>query len=464
MSFLEDHNAGLSSRKTLYLGIALSLLTVFVYQGYGLAWSLVILSLPFGLVLSLRFSVYFALLFMLFSYFRIHELFPVLIPLKLPKLFAIAALFSLVWHLLISKKLKPFWHTSHTFLTVFFVWSMVCVVFASNRVMAFDYWLSVLPKAFLMVFAICWWLNSKKIFGVARVGIIVCGIAVSVVAIYNKIHGIGLVEGTRVTISRHLQSQLGDPNDLCLVLLFPVSFLCAELLSGKHTSLMRLLIVIALGMIIYGIIITQSRGGLLGLLAVFGYFTFRKIKNPLVVLAILIIASLLLLAAAGITERTSGGANEIGLGESAMGRLHAWQAAFGMAFSNPLTGVGLNNFYPNYFFFSPAWDGKNHAVHSSWFQVMAEMGVVGLFIYILLVASLFKTLRRCESLISLHSGSEFSVNVYALKGGFIGFIVSGTFLTQAFTWPFYIILAMSVALEQFLLRRYRGRVNNESRY
>ncbi|MGB0360640.1 MAG: hypothetical protein ACPGEF_04425, partial [Endozoicomonas sp.] len=53
------------------------------------------------------------------------------------------------------------------------------------------------------------------------------------VAVSNKLNGIGLVEGSRVTISRHLQSQIGDPNDLSLVLLFPVSFLCAELFNKE---------------------------------------------------------------------------------------------------------------------------------------------------------------------------------------------------------------------------------------
>ncbi|MEI8597436.1 hypothetical protein P4S64_06830 [Vibrio sp. M60_M31a] len=50
--------------------------------------------------------------------------------------------------------------------------------------------------------------------------IILAGGLIAVVALYNSASGIGLVEGTRVTIGRQLGSVLGDPNDLSLVLMF----------------------------------------------------------------------------------------------------------------------------------------------------------------------------------------------------------------------------------------------------
>ncbi|OYW60074.1 MAG: hypothetical protein B7Y84_07350 [Azorhizobium sp. 32-67-21] len=39
---------------------------------------------------------------------------------------------------------------------------------------------------------------------------------------------------------------------------------------------------------------------------------------------------------------------------------------------------------------------------------------------------------------------------YALAAGLAGFCVSGTFLTQGFTWPFYIIFALTIALSRTL--------------
>ncbi len=200
----------------------------------------------------------------------------------------------------------------------------------------------------------------------------------------------------------------------------------------------------------YGIIATQSRGGLLGVMAIVAYFLARTIKNPVVLVSILGFGLAVLLVAAGISDRQSGGAAESGIDESAMGRIYAWQAAINMALSNPFTGVGVNNFYVNYFFYSPHWDGKNHAVHSTWFQVLGETGFVGISLFATLIATIYRTLKRSGSKVKFCHQANLLVNVQALKAGLIGFVVSGTFLTQAFTWPIYIILSLSIALEQML--------------
>jgi O-antigen ligase len=156
---------------------------------------------------------------------------------------------------------------------------------------------------------------------------------------------------------------------------------------------------------------------------------------------------------AGISSRKSGGAAEAGLDESAMGRLHAWEAAFGMAVDNPLSGVGMNNFYSNYFFYSEYWDGLNHAVHSTWFGVLGETGFLGLFVFLGMVYSLL----RCSyaSMKSILGAPEKFPPVMASiaegnLSGLVGFCVSGTFLTQSFTWPLYILLAFTVAIANFV--------------
>jgi hypothetical protein len=68
----------------------------------------------------------------------------------------------------------------------------------------------------------------------------------------------------------------------------------------------------------------------------------------------------------------------------------------------------------------------------------------------MLIALIYKSLNNSCRLINRLDETILSVNVQALKAGLFGFIISGTFLTQAFTWPLYIILALSIALEQML--------------
>jgi O-antigen ligase len=226
---------------------------------------------------------------------------------------------------------------------------------------------------------------------------------------------------------------------------------------------MKLLGLIAVPVLFFAIMATQSRGGLLGMLAVFGVFAYRRIKSRALFAMIALVAATVLFTMAGISDRASGGAAEEGIDESAMGRLYAWEAAFYMALHNPVTGVGLNNFYANYFFFSQHWDGKNHAVHSTWFGVLAETGFAGLFIFIAMITMLIKSARR--SLEKIESSMDIPVAVHAASqavlAGMIGVVISGSFLTQGFTWPLYILMALIVALS-YWVRAHTEKTNTSS--
>ena len=429
-------------------GLFVMTLTLMLYMRFGPIAAFALLLLPFAGFLAVKISTVFIILFILFSYFRLHEVFVVLMPLKIPKMLALASLLAIAWHLFISKSLIPHWSSAHLVFVIWFVWLTVCVFSASNKGMAIEYWTGVLVKVFIMVFAISWWLTRFSHFSLVRMGIMISGISVALVALSNKMNGIGLVEGTRVTISREYRSQLGDPNDLSLVLMFPVSFLAAELFDKGANKYRRLFAAVGLLLAISGVIATQSRGGLLGIAAILSFFLYQKVKNPIVVGMCAAVAMLAMMVFAGIGDRQSGGAAEDGVDASAMGRIYAWQAAINMALSNPLTGVGVDNFYVNYYFYSPHWDGKNHAVHSTWFQVLGETGFVGIGIFVLLIASIYRSLSRVYCINALNPNDQVAVNANALKAGLIGFMVAGTFLTQAFTWPLYIILALTIALEK----------------
>ncbi|MFB2849561.1 O-antigen ligase family protein, partial [Aeromonas veronii] len=195
------------------------------------------------------------------------------------------------------------------------------------------------------------------------------------------------------------------------------------------------------------IIATQSRGGLLGVCAVSGLFAWQRVKSKTLLIALGMVALVVLFAAAGISDRASGGAAESGVDASAMGRIYAWQAAWGMALGHPLVGVGLSNFYYNYFFYSPHWDGLNHAVHSTWFGVLAETGFVGLALFIGMVTVTLHSCWRCQL-----AGMPPAV-ITAMQGvmaSMVGFVISGSFLTQGFTWPIYLELALAVAAIKYV--------------
>lgn len=407
---------------------------------------------PLAIVGILHAPFLMVLLFVIFSFFRIHEAFPVLMPLRIPLMLALSALFVLGWHIVITQKIQPFWRPEMKWFAAFFAWVSIGVILAVQPAIAIESFTSAYSKIGLMTLAIAWMTREKLHFSVAAKMIAIAGIVIASVALYNKANGIGLVEGTRVTIGRDIRSILGDPNDLALVLMFPMAFAVGLLVVKKSGALSTLIGAIATPMLFSAVIATQSRGGLLGILTIFALFGYRRIKSKAVFISIGVIAIPILLALAGISGRESGGAHEEGIDASAMGRLHAWEAAWGMGVANPLMGVGLANFYNNYFYYTPVWDGKNHAVHSTWFGVLAETGFVGLGLFIGFVTSLILSVKRSLDRILQAVKIEPALNVAAESAlaGLAAILVSGTFLTQGFTWPIYILSALVIAIAHWV--------------
>lgn len=411
--------------------------------------------LPVLVVLTLRLPFLVCLGFIVFSFFRLHEVFPAIYPLRIPQLLALGTLASLSINL-VTKRLPMFWSKELSTFGLFFCLVVIGAFMASNRGEAMAALTGTYIKIAIMVLAIAWLVKEEGQFKFLHLAMVICGACVGLVALYNKSMGLELVEETRVTIGRSIGSMLGDPNDLSLVLLFPTSFAGALFLTPGYSRLLRLLGLIVFCVVIAAIIATQSRGGLLGICAVTGIFAWRRVENKFLLISAGICALMLLMVLAGVSDRASGGSHEEGIDESAMGRIYAWQAAFGMALHNPFTGVGIDNFLSNYYAYSPHWDGQNHSVHSTWFGVLAETGFIGLIIFICLIVQIARIgMQSIKRFSPEESGEHYSpvlyANAQALEAGLAGFCISGTFLTMGFTWPIYILLAIAVATSQYQL-------------
>ncbi|PCJ32787.1 MAG: oligosaccharide repeat unit polymerase [Moraxellaceae bacterium] len=408
--------------------------------------------LPIAIIVILWKPFLMVLLFVAFSFFRIHEVFPLIYDFKIPLLLSLASLSALFWHIAVTRKITVYWCKELTALSIFFGLVLIGVFMASNRPVAIEYFKNIYFKIILMTYAIAFLTRTTKDFSLAGIIITLSGCLVGIVALFNKANSIGIIEGTRVTIGRDIGSILGDPNDLALVLMFPASFAVSLTLTKGLSKFNRLFGLTSVSILFFAIVATQSRGGLLGILAVFGIYGYRRIKSKALFISISIVCCLVLYLAAGISGRSSGGAIEEGIDASSMGRLFAWEAAFGMAVHNPLTGVGIDNFYSNYYYYSSHWDGLNHAVHSTWFGVLAETGFLGLLVFIIIVTLLLKSAYRSLFLIELNQDSVNPVihsTSQAVFAGLIGTVVSGTFLTQGFTWPIYILSALVVAISRW---------------
>ena len=440
------------------IGLQVALALLFVVVAGAAAWAVphpavlvAVGMLPVAGLLAFRNPFLLCLLFILFTFFRLHEAFPLLNPLRLPQMLALGSLAVLAaW--VATQRLRLAWGPELKLFSILFALVTLGVPLASGRDIAIAYWKDTYVKIAIMTFAIASLARRPGDFALAARAFILAGMLVAGVAVYNSLNEIGLVEGTRVTIGRDMGSVLGDPNDLSLVLLFPLSFAVALVLTPRTGLLSRLYGLAGMGMIVAAILATQSRGGLLGIVAVVGVFGARRIRSKAVLLGGGAVALMGLFVAAGVGGRQSGGAAEAGaIDESAMGRLEAWKAAWRMAVGRPLTGVGLDCYVANFYDYSDWWEGFAKAVHSTWFAVLAESGFPGFVVFILMCVRVIRTaIAACNALSPAARGAAYEPALFAaaqaVLAGMAGFVVSGTFLTQAFTWPVYILLALAAAI------------------
>ncbi len=140
---------------------------------------------------------------------------------------------------------------------------------------------------------------------------------------------------------------------------------------------------------------------------------------------------------------------------SEAGRLKIWARGVGYMVENPVFGVGLLNFQVAEGTISPLAKRQERgigvlwgAAHNTFVQVGAELGIPGLLLFIGVVATAFRSLRRVAAQPARASPPVDQVARLAqsLMAALIGFVVGAFFLSLGFADMFYTLVALAVAL------------------
>lgn len=168
-----------------------------------------------------------------------------------------------------------------------------------------------------------------------------------------------------------------DPNDLAM--LFAICLPMAVHLSsrGGLLGLRRLFWLAAGALLLYGIYLTNSRGGMLAVAAMLGAWLWMR-RGPVSALAV---AAVGLVVMRLLPSRL----HELDVSESsASGRVEAWYEGVQMFLQSPLYGVGTGNF-TNY---------HHLTAHNSLILVLAENGIIGFALWFAFVGYCFWMMLR----------------------------------------------------------------------
>ncbi|MCG3148420.1 MAG: hypothetical protein PCFJNLEI_01863 [Verrucomicrobiae bacterium] len=217
-----------------------------------------------------------------------------------------------------------------------------------------------------------------------------------------------------------------DPNDLCLIFIMAVPLFYAELRS-KDSPLFRMLAMVGIPVVSYGVFCTNSRGGYLGIFAMVIAFLMSRTKG--FKRWFLLGFSIFFLTTFAPSRFAAG---IVGQSDRAI----LWGQGIAAWKTHPIFGVGFGDF--------GSYSNERKAAHNTYVHVLTETGVVGYLPFFLLVYFCFVILKRAMALgFQLRLGDKlFMAGLYSAA---VGYFTSLYFLSRQKTHVPYIILGLMIA-------------------
>lgn len=403
-------------------------------------------------------------------------------PMGIPLVISIALVF--VW----LSQPKKIW--APQFYCFFALEAVIAVMgpFAENNYNVFMWFRNLGVLLICIVIPLVHVVNTERRFSVFIGGITVVMVYLGLYAITHGGRGPG--------------GHVGDENDTSLALnsFIPLVFLSMFL---AKTVLQRILYGLAVGIMVLGVAATMSRGGFIGLVAALGYcFFLTPSKAKTLALGFVMVLILIPLAPDKYWDEIASIGTEAGNEDPRKGtgalRREYWQTAREMFKANPIFGVGAGNFQwevgnyqtPDQFErLGRSLDGQE--CHSVYFATLAEIGGAGFGLFLAILWYNVRDLGgmitakqpltsdhkwigsfdrlapvkalSVDSAVRLHQSqsvpveeparigsieqSRLTLYAHGLRGGILGFLVSGIFLSAFGYPPFWLLTGLVVALK-----------------
>ncbi len=401
-------------------------------------------------------AIYFVVLYIFISMGRLHELVPGLAGLPVGKIFLLLALWAAFS---LDKGRPPLIENSHVVIKRMIYFAILAVISLS-----FSVWKGAsfeMLKGPLLSMVILFFLVLKTTKSYADLKFYFFSLLIIA-------GSLAMSTATLGATGRLSVGSTFDPNDLAMVLVTILPFSIIYFLKSSGTMRMAyggLMVVVLLA-----IILTGSRGGFLGLVAVVGYLVFKRYpgvdgeKGKIyffrkITLTAVAVSVFLALSPPEYIERINSLFNledDYNVSNSKKGRLGIWASGIDIMMSRPY-GVGIGAFPAAQGMLAD--DGAYKTAHNTLLLVGVELGFLGLLLFLSFYVLAIKSLSKIKSA-STPERREMCLFGIALRASLLGFFVTSFFLSQAYSSLFYFLIALSVLLS--LLYEKNGSDCNES--
>lgn len=308
-----------------------------------------------------------------------------------------------------------------------------------------DMFLKVVAIFILMINLI----NTRERLRLMLKLVVICGTVLSFFAILSYVQGnpglgsMGAQTGGRIT--GMVGGIFENPNDLAtsLDLLIPL----AVALALTRKGLRRAAYFACAAILAIGVVVTFSRGGFLGMVAMGGLLLWKvgRRNRATTALAVVTILMVFLIAmpvgySSRITTIFDTQSDPTG---SSQARKELLERAAVVAANHLVIGVGMGNY--------SIYSIHEQRAHNSFLEISAELGVAGLIAYLIMLVAPLRSLRRIEkeSLDGHRRGrQEMYYLIAAVQASLVAYIVCSCFGSIQYHWFLYYPLAYAISLKR----------------
>lgn len=233
---------------------------------------------------------------------------------------------------------------------------------------------------FLLYFVASFYRPFEDELEILKKFIIIGGLLASVISIYYFLSGSSYAGGLDERASLAVGDRTTNPNFLSFTLLLPIVF-CTGMMLRQNQKL-KVLYASILSVMILAVIMTGSRGNMIGIAVIFIVFIlFAKRKISVGIMIVIASTIIIIFAQSYIVSRWS-----IALETGGAGRLTIWYIGWKALSKYWLFGSGLNNFpiaYTEFVNFASEYKHLYMDAHNTYLAMTVEVGIIGSFFLII---------------------------------------------------------------------------------
>lgn len=332
--------------------------------------------------------------------------------------------------------------------SLFVGWSAASVLWAVNSRTALQRLATAVALLLLYLVTVSFRMSKQELLRVASLAVL-GGCTSAILAISQFYRGAYFHANAQLTADAQRSTLIfggreTDPNVFAATLLLPISLAMGGFLSFRRRAARAALLGIGT-MMVYALLLTMSRGGLLALVVMLLVFLYRLRLGWKSLFLAAVMSTLLLALPAAFFSRV-----QHGLSSRGSGRFDIWQAGWSAFQHHGVAGVGLDNFREAYREFAGHADvflGENRDPHNIYLEVGVELGGVGLA---LLLAAFCSQLQAAHRELN-HNYSGDRANLVTLEASCWALLVSGLSLDILWLkvfWLAWMLLAIAVRIQK----------------